>query len=647
MMRNWSSSATPPVDLRRRHQARRDYSFRWDSDVPDEGFNSGLDLSIHRSNSPFSMHGQSHARDSANSHPCNRFNTLATPPPAVTRDREFHVSSARRRTRNSRGTKEAKKRRDARRNRRKLAAQFLDEQLSKDIDETLNKANIHPPQPATLPAPTPVMPTNYFWPPQPQQSTSLTRRSPSPFQLPPLDFNTFDIHDFPLLAAPKQSPSFSPQPFLSRVPNWCPQIPSLTSKRDRSCGWPKFFDLSHLPERKPSPQDAPCQELQLWRGDVQLNQRKQSRFFPPQPSAKPTVKLPSTGCTLHHSKKDTDALADDTVLADDAAMSRPRSISDAVRKIVAAVMADPPHRLDEEPTAVNLWNILSDEIEKKRYAHALDRESSSEDDCNTAGGVPLYPEPYDASFPVELDSKEIPYTHENSLTGFANEVADLHTGAQQQDLLLSDSAMYLAEAISHLDDEATKYELAAMPWPLTPASLPHETLDPFADPIEADTNTDSDDIAASIAHYTSEQQLFDFEPTTSNSPAASTCDLETFLSMGHVENCWCRDCEEEPELINDEWATPLTESDGWMVWSATEDEADATTEPIVSADKSASDEEYGSFQTWTEGYDWNDFYPSMTPQSPYPELDDEFLGYYDDGAAFSHDDSGKDWMWGC
>ncbi|KAF2167307.1 hypothetical protein M409DRAFT_22734 [Zasmidium cellare ATCC 36951] len=625
MMRNFSSSATPPVDLRRRHQARRDCSFHWDSDVPDNSFNSGLDLSVHHTSSPFT-----------------------TPPPAVTREREFHVSSARRRPRNSRGTKEAKKRRDARRNRRKLAAQYLDEQLSRDIDDTLNKANIRPPQPATLPAPTPVLPTNYFWPPQPQQSSSPTRRSPSPFQLPPLDFNTFDIHDFPLLASPKQSPPLSPQPFFTGVPNWCPRIPSLTSKPRWSSGWPKFFDLSHLPERKSSPPETKCQELQLWQGDAHLNQRKQSRFFPPQPSSKPTVKLPSTGCTLHRSKGEDHALADETVLTEETNMSRPRSISDAVRKIVAAVMADPTNSLDQEPTAVNLWNILSDEIEKKRYTHAGDRESSLEDDSNFPGGVPIYAESSEAPLPAELDGKEIPYTHENSLTGFANEVAELHAGNHQQDLVLSDSAIYLAEAISHIDDEAADCELAAMPWPLTPALPIPEILYPFLsteERIEADTNTDSDDITGSIAHYTSEQRLFDVEPSTPHSTAESTCDLETFLSMGHVENCWCRDCEEEPELVNDEWATPLTESDGWMMWSATEEEAEDAIELIVPMDDNGSDE-YGSFQTWTTGCDWDDFYPSMTSQSPAPELDDEFLGYYDDGPAFSHDGE-KHWMWGC
>lgn len=326
-----------------------------------------------------------------------------------------------------------------------------------------------------------------------------------------------------------------------------------------------------------------------------------------------------------------------------------------MEKIVAAVMADNEVTPSEEPNAVNLWHILCDEIEKRRTAHADGRESSWEDESNGTGGVPVHTTPDDhtpdeQALPVELDSKEIPYTHTNSLTGYANEVAELHSGTRHPDLLLADSAIYLAEAISPMSDNYTGYELAAMQWPLTPVSPNLNPPDPSVlgteNVIESDANTDSDDAAGSLAHYTSEQQLFEVEPTTPQSSTESSCDLETFLSMGHVENCWCRDCEEEPELVNDEWTTPLTESDGWMMWSVTEDgdSTTATAEPVVVADSNTNDGD-GSFQTWTTAYcDWDDFYPSMAPQTPAPELEDKFLGYYDDGAAYTRE-SDNDWMW--
>jgi len=87
----------------------------------------------------------------------NRFSVLAMTPPLSAKPpsflREFPVATSRR-TRNSRGTKEAKKRRDMRRNRRKLAAQLLDQQISQAVEETLTKANFplspHPPRKVLL-----------------------------------------------------------------------------------------------------------------------------------------------------------------------------------------------------------------------------------------------------------------------------------------------------------------------------------------------------------------------------------------------------------------------------------------------------------------------------------------------------------------
>ncbi|KAI7348409.1 hypothetical protein KC320_g6633 [Hortaea werneckii] len=308
MLRNRSSSPRP-VHLSRGHSRQQKeshqhskFTFNPDAQWYYPGQNK-LELSMHMPPRQYS----------------NRFEVLAspitppsTPPEPKPTSKEFHVPTRCRRSRNSRGTKEAKRRRDARRSRRKLAAQILDDQLSHEIDLTLNKINdllpFSPGKDEKSRTPdTPESPVRTLMRP------SRHRQLPSPPQLPVLDFPSFNTNTIPQLRTP--SPDRSPSPAVRDVPSlpsWCPALPTFTRNGVWSEGLPIFYDLSSLPEpkstakvaSKPDSRDTVRgKELQLWRGNLDLKPRV-SRFFPrTPPPVKPTVKLPPTACKLHVSEK--------------------------------------------------------------------------------------------------------------------------------------------------------------------------------------------------------------------------------------------------------------------------------------------------------------------------------------------------------
>lgn len=305
---------------------------------------------------------------------------------------------------------------------------------------------------------------------------------------------------------------------------------------------PKFIDISHLPE----PADSAI--------FMDALPTKQSRFFPSQKALPaPVVKLP------------------------------PRELASFART----------------PSAVNLWNILMD-IAPERCDSPCSWDSNWNSGSDESGVVmiPLQHDQY--SEPQELDSREIPYTHPNSLLGYANDTAFGHSGSNDYEPLPADRVSYLQELLAPMDWESPNLELTAMPWPLVPRSQspPPPLSDsigsvPFIDNAEdVDTNTDADDLTRSLEHYTSERQLFEAEIPLPESLNGSECDLAMFLSMGHVENCWCRDCEELPVLVQGETPTPFREDDGWMVWSGAGDEEEV--------DPGRSDS-----TGWYDEYDWN------------------------------------------
>ncbi|KAK0249562.1 hypothetical protein B0A54_05657 [Friedmanniomyces endolithicus] len=558
----------------------------------------------------------------------NRFEVLAlaTPPPEVEEVQEFHVPAQYRRSRTSRGTKEAKRRRDGRRSQRKMAAQRLDEQLSRQIDFALSKVNGFPTPPSSAPSPTIVSSTGSMttsW------SSYLPQLPPSPPQLPPLDFNSFgiNVNSFLEARAARGLPR-PPTPLTLELPSWCPPLPCLTRKGVWSEGLPVFYDLSSLPEPKeaPKPQRDPrlCQELQLWSGKLDTKPR-QSRFFPRTPApAKPTVTSTSSACTLHATEQGLPA----------ATPSPPTTCAEVVKKGVDTKPVKHAGARDETselhpatpslgPSPANLWNVLADVTSTRREPSTDPYLASflpNADDSYQAAWVAHLNTINQSPEPVELDGREIPYVHANSLTGHSNEVhlspyADEHPA-------LSDSGVCftpLASPPLGLNELVMDYDIG-LPYstppyhaaseeepsqsPQHPSSPQHSLILADILPINCIQGLDYDDdggeqtLQASDAHFHSEKSLLSLgtapeKPTpapnlTSTSDNEIDIDIATFLKMGHASHCWCTacsapttpeqreplfttgsDCEEveadTPELVAFDRLTGV--DDDWMLYS--------------------------------------------------------------------------------
>ncbi|RMY81759.1 hypothetical protein D0862_12244 [Hortaea werneckii] len=587
----------------------------------------------------------------------NRFEVLAspitppsTPPEPKPTSKEFRVPTRCRRSRNSRGTKEAKRRRDARRSRRKLAAQILDDQLSHEIDLTLNKINdllpFSPDKEEKSKTPeTPESPVRTLMRP------ARRRQLPSPPQLPGLVFPSFNTDTIPQLRTPP--PDGSPAPAIRDIPSlpsWCPALPTFTRNDVWSEGLPIFYDLSSLPEPKPTAKLASKvdsrdsvrgKELQLWRGNLDLKP-KVSRFFPRTPSpVKPTVKLPPTACKLHLSEK---ALPNPSPVPDleEELFSSRRS---ALEKIIQTFKepVEPKSLLDRscsdvdagnqpsrkptplpESSAANLWRILEssrghhgggvdpyvasfaprpdnhveiaswhtviDELKEKQAGQRIQKLGTPHEIDHTLDYEPYsqtYLDAWQATLDfgrqdnvsaIELDGKEIPYVHPNSLVGVANDLAmspymDEHPTSKETEAnytplpspptrlneLLIDHEVEPPSSPSKQKDTANTTE----DYP-TPSSYSHTTMIiadilPIDYIIDQDHNTDDDDddggaktLTESDAHYQSEQTLFADLPALPASPEQSVIDVAAFLKLGHAPQCWCSECDfQSPEVGDD------------------------------------------------------------------------------------------------
>lgn len=297
------------------------------------------------------------------------------------------------------------------------------------------------------------------------------------------------------------------------------------------------------------------------------------------------------------------------------------------------------------PSAANLWHILSD-LQLERINFQPSRYESEWDEND--GGVELPDSFSEQPAIAELDGRALPYVHQNSLTGYENESAAYHSGNHCFDDcggILSDSAIYLADLFSNVDDAPPEYELAAVPWLATPmspritelqASLSYyPTIDVAT---ESPTNTDSDDIARSSEQFESEQKLFDAAVNTTlpQSQIESECDLAMFLSMGHVENCWCRDCDEPPVLVDDETVfTPTSEDDDYWVWS-TEDDEQELSPPSFNTE--SEDEAEIIRRRCGTAPEWDAYFPPAVELAFAPEMD--WYGSPTDEVEEC------DWLWG-
>lgn len=431
------------------------------------------------------------------------------------------------------------------------------------------------------------------------------------------------MSDLPYLSSPKQSPLTTPPALPVSVPNWCPSIPALM----QSGGWkgdvPKFFDLSSLPERR----DPPARDMQLLRT---VQPKKQSRFFPPSSIPRPTVKLPQTACRLHQCEQ---VLQDPTT----SAWTYRRADNELVTEEKEIKTIDDGMKTNvKSPSAANLWSILADVEMQTDHSRSFSENSIWEDHSHSGGGVALPNMLDQENLPAELEAPATPYVHLNSLVGHANERGAAFTSDHYS---MHDSGVFLEQNSA---SAPPVYELSAMP--LTPPLSSSSTPMPLRNgrpPIS------SEELDTSADHYDSEQQLFEAaEAPLPESRPESPIDLATFLAMGHVENCWCLDCKEAPELVENE---NVSDEDDWTMWSSNEDESEfcVATELQAVADAENEDELEVSRRPCASAPEWDDFFP-CTPKRAEPlqqlEPEPEFLGYLDDGMAFASDND-YDWLW--
>lgn len=415
----------------------------------------------------------------------------------------------------------------------------LDDLLSRNLDEAIQRftgtAQIHSdhhnlqdirvaPQPTTtvaLPAPSEVM------------------ESPPP-RLPYLEFSSFVESLQPLFKEPSRRSS------PSRIPAWCPMLPSFTRNGVLSEGLPTFYDLSSLPELKDTPQGVKGGSR---RGILDVKPR-QSRFFPSKAlmtaaelgtssSPDPTVKLPPTACNL--SAFDI-GIEERSASPTRSASYNPASIAESVeRAFECSIQRQTQDDLDG--CAANLWRVQ-------------------------------------VSSRAELEATEVPYAHANSLTGYNNAaaVAPLTIGRSGEHA--ADSGVYLevlrepaapandldgGHQVSHIFDEGTTMATV----PRMPTHVPHieSSFDLLFDFPKAHANFPDEHITSS-AQYHSEAKLFEASGVPVVAPEDELMDVATFLRMGHVADCWC--CNRVPPLMSDESST---EDDDWLIYSPAEDEA--------------------------------------------------------------------------
>lgn len=345
-----------------------------------------------------------------------------------------------------------------RRNRRKLAAQLLDQQLSQAVDEALTKANIPPPPPPrarqlpAIPAPTPVLSTGLL-----SAEDTLRRSSRSlstSTELPLPHFTDFGLSILPHISPSSSTPPpvRSPTPFRT-LPAWCPKIPSLTlGDVWREC-LPTFFDLSALPEiadgqagaEKTEPKNAECRDMQVWRPIGVGFGREQSRFFPSRylraaeeddsvVTCKARVRLPPpVGCTLHASDSGPKSVESSSGTLADADEYQPlhQTSQPTTPKHEPAAQTfehDATEKIIDEASTSNAWRILTVTPSIRSPTVELDNRATTQNIAYSATNatqyaIAQYPSSVDdCPPPYELDGHEVtlPYVHANALTGYSN-----------------------------------------------------------------------------------------------------------------------------------------------------------------------------------------------------------------------------------
>nr|POF04195.1 hypothetical protein CFP56_21950 [Quercus suber] len=499
---------------------------------------------------------------------------------------EYRAVGQRRRMRNSRGTREGKRRRDARRMKAKHDAQKLDEQLSQQLNVLIQNVVIRnlPPR---------------------LQSASLATPMDRSLQMPRLMRQTGSLSaQLPLVALPElgachRSLSHAVQlrglsvddiwsSCLARIGARSPMIipkaldyPTLPNFNQRDLGLgnqPVFRDLSSLPESRGFYHSKlKLQESQLWRPRFE---KRQSRFFPARSLSQPRVKLPPL--TIQPTCQD--SIVKSEVEKCQSPGSKLLNLAGSVEHLVSNATVELQRAEQRQSSAANLWNILKphNQPATKIGEFSCRGEAASYASCCSADVETLPPN-------FELEGTEVPYVHSNSLLGIANEIATSPYATEHAAMV--DSAIYLPRQdydtppMVGMNELLVDHDVAMYYDHPKKDALPLDTV-ASADVLTDECNLPSlaDDTPAiactkrvehaaidametsfgdSDAHFRDEGELFALRNIPATLPEESTVDLATFLQMGHGRDCWCQDCRDIPEVF--ELDTSNADDDEWTV----------------------------------------------------------------------------------
>lgn len=283
--------------------------------------------------------------------------------------------------------------------------------------------------------------------------------------------------------------------------------------------------------------------------------------------------------------------------------------------------------------AANLWGLLAS-------ADVEVRDSQDDSYLKSFTFIPrreIVAAPYghfdhrleSVGMPVELDSIEIPFVHNNSLTGFANEQDTYNPVAFGHDTPLLGPTAHpislpplelnelLVDQFHESEDGPELLDLSALP-PLPPTPPPESALPVLRSYIPATHDDEWQEENESSLHSRPSYSIQDISPP--QSPVLwpvddDIVDVAIFLAKGHSLDCWCMFCQEPPELIDaeswindDEWSTAST--------------GEASQAPSVC---SAWESEWGTFvdvatweeEEWTFEGDVSDRKPSSVAHGPW------------------------------
>lgn len=468
-----------------------------------------------------------------------------------------------------RGSREGKRRRDEKRNRRKLAAvRMIDEQLSRDLDRTLTKANIRSRSPQLEPLkPAKELPANGATSPQPifdfetsSESTYFNFRGLGPVGRQP-QLNTQLYSPTPMVPPIAMHPS-------SVIPSWYPAMPTCWNTTARQQQPPLFFDLSKLPEPIELPESMSCeQDIQVWRPNVRLQPKAELHshsLITPEKGLRPV----NTACKLHSSDR---GYRDAATQTDESVFHKTTpdvKQTDATEDSFDALSAASP---------ADLWSILSVAQEphfddqNNSYIASL-TESSAEDQVDTAS-VLLATERDISGKRHELADTEILFVHANSLTGHANQRGTFPIPDSKDGVIYYNSVGHASRAqefLFGLNELVVDQYMEEGYADAVIAALDLPPLPPSPEPVIGSRVLPTASSALHTGRHDEEQfDHYPYEAPFSQPPSPilmltdeDIVDVALLLEAIHSPDCWCEGCNDPPELIDDDSLADA--EDEWM-----------------------------------------------------------------------------------